>query len=167
MTVFLSFLFFLYALMNQLTITFLLTKGYDTIVYDSSAQLPNINNSSIQIFSWEYSNTTLIVCSLLFILISIYFSCVLNKLRKKTDAAESPLLWTPLLNIAYLYYLADLSPWLLLFLLIPILGTLITIILIAISTIKLLKKLNISTFLAIVSCLPGIDLISFGILAFR
>lgn len=95
----------------------------------------------------------------------IYMGITLSKIGKKLNYEKTWYAWVPILNLVMMFQLADLSPWLILLSLVPIVNGIAMLVLSVITMMRICEKLGKDKLLGLLVLIPIGNLVLMGILA--
>jgi hypothetical protein len=95
----------------------------------------------------------------------VYTGLTLSKIGKKLNYEKSWFAWVPILNFVMMLQLADLSPWLILLGLVPIVNGIAMLVLSVITMMNICEKLGKDKLLGLLVLIPIGNLVLLGILA--
>jgi hypothetical protein len=95
----------------------------------------------------------------------VYMGITLSKIGKKLNYEKTWFAWVPILNFVMMLQLADLSPWLILLGLVPIVNGIAMLVLSVITMMNICEKLGKDKLLGLLVLVPIGNLVLLGILA--
>jgi hypothetical protein len=95
----------------------------------------------------------------------VYMGITLSKIGKKLNYEKTWFAWVPILNFVMMLQLADLSPWLILLGLVPVVNGIAMLVLSVITMMNICEKLGKDKLLGLLVLVPIGNLVLLGILA--